>query len=140
MKELKKRDILIYIALFVIFSIFIGNFLTVKTGRICTDYLIRYFRGEYDTNISVTNTSSDRCGRLSAYSNGTYYYYDKEKKAFCEYETGDIVLSLKGAPNWIAMSEKYIYYTTDFAVYQYDYEGIEIAGYDFPDGEWVTGI
>ena len=141
-KELRKRNILIYIALFVLFVIFVGNFLTVwgGTGRRFTDFMFRYTRGEYDTNISVTNTSSDRCGRLSGYSNGRYYYYDKEKKAFCEYATGDTVLSLKGAPNWIAMSEKYIYYTTDFAVYQYDYEGTEIAGYDFPEGEWVTGM
>lgn len=142
MKELRKRDILICIALFVLLVIFVGNFLTVwgGTGRRFTDFMFRYTRGEYDTNISVNNTGSDRCGRLSGYSNGRYYYYDKEKKAFCEYATGDIVLSLKDAPNWIAMSEKYIYYTTDFAVYQYDYEGTEIARYDFPDGEWVTGM
>lgn len=127
MRKTIKR-ILICSAVFVIIAY---QIMVLRTGRFFVDYWIRDMLGEYDTNITVTNMSQSRAGTLSAYCNGEYYFYDKAKQAICEYSTGTTIVLTKDMPTHLEMSEKYIYYTTEDALYQCDYSGTEIASHRF---------
>ncbi|MGN1166602.1 MAG: hypothetical protein ACI4S2_09295 [Lachnospiraceae bacterium] len=127
-----KRKLIIYL---IIGIIIISQVLSTGSGRIFIDYWIRYARGEYDTNITVSESADSNCGIQTAYCDGKYYYYDKKKKGICEYNTDRLVVPLQEPPRGIAASEKYIYYTTDSGIYQSSYQGKEISDFQFP--EWT---
>lgn len=133
-----KRKLITYLIIGTIVGIIVvSQVLSTGTGRIFIDYWIRYAKGEYDTNITVSNLAKCNCGIRTAYCDGKYYFYDKVKKGICEYSTGTLLVPLQEAPRELAVSEKYIYYTTDSGIYQYDYQGKEVSNFQFSED---TGI
>lgn len=108
--------------------------------RVFVDYWLRCARGEYDTNIDAANAAAHNCGTATAYFDGKYYYYDKDKSAICEYHTGNPIVSVKAAPKGLAVSGQYIYYCTDSALYQCSYRGEEVFVFLFPGETWAEEL
>lgn len=134
-KLMKKR---IFIVIVILGSI-ICQLMVLSTGRFFIDYWIRDMLGEYDTNITVTNMRIGRYGTLSAYCDGKYFFYDKSKKSICEYGTGKLIVLTKGTPTNLTVSDRYIYYTTEDALYQCDHNGTEVASRLFAE-EHIDGL
>lgn len=125
---------------FVIIAIVAAQVTAMGSGRFFWDYWIRYLKGEYETNVLVTEATNGRCGTLTAYCDGKYYYFDKRKSAICDLETGNALVVVEDVPLQIIVSEKYIYYTTENAIHQYSYQGKEVAKQEFLSREWAIGL
>lgn len=138
-KIMKKLRQIIAIC-FIVIAIVAVKIPALGSGRFFWDYWIRYLKGEYETNVLVTEATDDRCGTLTAYCDGKYYYFDKRKSAICDLKTGNALVVVEDVPWQILVSEKYIYYTTKNAIYQYSYQGKEVAKQEFLSQEWPEGM
>ncbi len=135
-KSYMKKRVFILI---MILGVIICQLEVLSTGRFFLDYWIRDMLGEYDTNITVANMREGGHGALSAYCDGEYYFYDKSRKAICNYGAGEPIVPTEGVPVQLAVSGKYIYYMTKDMLYQCDYSGREVASRFF-EKEYLKGL
>ena len=127
----KSNSILIIILILVIGSIYT----LIHHGDISVIFLKKLLAGEYGTEICISNASDDGLGTQTAYCDGKYYYYDSEKEAVCEWESGEVIVKAKEATEWLGATDEYMYIAFQHSIHQYDYKGNEVAVRNFTENE-----